>query len=1074
MPEINNQDNKLADVINKIMPSAESLYFLVGYFYFSGFKEIYKNLGDKHLKILVGMDIQKGLNNRIVEADSYSHDISNYKTRQKYYDQLKLIFNESDFFDSSEKQEAFKIFVKKLKDGTLEIRKTREPDHSKIYLFENQTEHNQGGEFPGTVIFGSSNLSYSGLIGRRERNEIFRDKAKYESYKKDFNEEWEDSIPLVNKNNFEEFKIEVLDKIWVDKLPSPFQVYLRVLKEYFSISRKEGLKSPHELTKEKFVDLKYQIDAIQQAYDIISKHDGVIIADVVGLGKSIVASTVAHNFNLDAIVIAPPHLVRQWNDYRYDFKFNAKVYSSGLISQALEEDNGSQKLIIIDEAHKYRNEETKDYASLHRLCQGNKIMLLTATPFNNNPKDIFSMIKLFQIPAKSSIQTVDSLSIRFRELVKEYQGIKRSQQKNEESDSEIKKRIQKLANQIRDLLAPLIIRRSRLDLELIKSYKEDLEKQGISFPKVNPPKILDYDLGNLGSLYEKTLKRIAPSTTETGLIGARYNPISYVDSDKEIERLAKELNTDINLLKNTQANLAQFMKRLLVRRFESSIYAFQKTLDNIIHSSEQILEWYKRGKIPIYKKGNLPDIESLSEGTGDDSITEVDDIYGTEQVQKFVEKGLQFIKVEDLNADFIEDLKKDLNLLKEIKEEWSLIDSEEDPKLFHFKETLKSLRTKDPQRKIVIFTEYSDTADYLYSQLKDELKVFKYSASDSSKKNSEIIRENFDAGYQKQVDDYDVLIATDAISEGYNLHRAGTIFNYDIPYNPTRVIQRVGRINRINKKVFDELFIYNFFPTVTGEIETRVKQISTLKIAVIQALLGEDTKVLTSDEELQSFYNEEFLKELEKEESLSWDAQYKNFLDNAKIEFPDEVKASLELPKRTRIKRTEKKEKGGVLVFGRKGSDYSFKMGLTANDVVPITTSEAINLFSADKDEKAENVSDIFEPIYQNAKEHLFARKSEVAKDKGILDALNKIEELISLLPDKKEYFEDLKYVIKELDALPKKITKQIRAISKETYQEDVAGLIKEVPHRYIIEILDKAESIDEGEETLILAEELE
>ena len=121
--------------------------------------------------------------------------------------------------------------------------------------------------------------------------------------------------------------------------------------------------------------------------------------------------------------------------------------------------------------------------------------------------------------------------------------------------------------------------------------------------------------------------------------------------------------------------------------------------------------------------------------------------------------------------------------------------------------------------------------------------------------NKEQIRANFDAGLKAslQRNDFHILVATDAISEGYNLHRAGAVFNYDIPYNPTRVIQRIGRINRINKKVFDELYIYNYFPTEVGETETRTKEISTLKMALIHAIMGEDTKALTKDEEVKAY-----------------------------------------------------------------------------------------------------------------------------------------------------------------------------------------------------------------------------
>ena len=153
-----------------------------------------------------------------------------------------------------------------------------------------------------------------------------------------------------------------------------------------------------------------------------------------------------------------------------------------------------------------------------------------------------------------------------------------------------------------------------------------------------------------------------------------------------------------------------------------------------------------------------------------------------------------------------------------------------------------------------------------------------------------------------QKDDFDILIATDAISEGYNLNRAGEIFNYDIPYNPTRVIQRIGRINRINKNVFSHLYIFNFFPTEVGEAETRTREISTLKMAMIHAIMGEDTKVLTSDEEVQSFFVERFKKELGKTEIASWDTPYRKLLDQLKG--TEVYNEAMSIPYRARIAST--------------------------------------------------------------------------------------------------------------------------------------------------------------------------
>ncbi|GAH75020.1 unnamed protein product, partial [marine sediment metagenome] len=268
-------------------------------------------------------------------------------------------------------------------NGTLEIKKTLQPNHAKLYIFENQKEFSQGGDYPGTVITGSSNLSRSGLRGRFEINVVFRDTMNFSEAYKIFQDLWENAVTIVDKNNINEFLYNVVEKIWIDKLPKPFLLYIRVLQEYFDEHIKDSvIRLPAEITRGRYMNLKYQIDAVKKALDVIQRHNGVIIADVVGLGKSIIASAIAYNLNIKTIVIAPPHLKSQWIDYCYDFEFPAKVYSSGKIEQAIEEnDQDEEKLLIIDEAHKYRNELTIDYANLHKLCQRNKIVLLSATPF---------------------------------------------------------------------------------------------------------------------------------------------------------------------------------------------------------------------------------------------------------------------------------------------------------------------------------------------------------------------------------------------------------------------------------------------------------------------------------------------------------------------------------------------------------------------------------------------------------------------------------------------------------------------------------------------------------------------
>lgn len=1072
---ITNQQKLLSDVANKILPSSENLYFLVGYFYFSGFQELYKNLKDKHLKLLVGLEIQTDLANRIKELEVIQEvRTSRGAIRESFNQSLIELFNDTDFFDSTEKQEAFRLFIEKLKNGTLEIRKTLHPNHAKLYLFENKQEHNQGGEFPGTVITGSSNLTRSGLREQFEINVISREGVNYREAYTIFQQLWKDSVLIADKSNLNDFLNNVIEKVWIEKLPKPFLLFVRVLEEYFSIKGRDQIRLPGEITRGKFIDLKYQVDAVQKAIDILENHHGVIIADVVGLGKSIIASAIAYNLGLKTVIVAPPHLEPQWKDYAFDFDYTAKIYTSGKIEEALSEIDDEPKLIIIDEAHKYRNELTEDYANLHKLCQKNKVVLLSATPFNNRPQDVFSMVKLFQLPTHSTIQTVDNLSHQFRTLIVEYKNIQKAQKEKSESKISLSLRIRRVADDIRKILYPLVIRRSRLDLQAIDDYWQDLQVQAISFPKVHEPELLDYELGSLSELYEKTLIAIAPDDNDKGrFIGARYKPSEYILKDYR-KLVAERMGTEENLLRQGQANLADFMKRLLVRRFESSMSAFHSTLKSMIQSSQVILDWYEKfGKVPIYKKGRLPDIDSLIDSTGEDLDDELDAVLSESQLKKYIDKGLVFIDKSELDEKFVRDVKKDIARLKNIEREWFGDSIPHDPKLARFAAIIQEKLKEQPDRKIVVFTEFADTADYLYGKLKKQFRAFKYAASDASKANKEIIRQNFDAGYKMQVNDYDLLIATDAISEGFNLHRAGIVFNYDIPYNPTRVIQRVGRINRINKKVFDNLYIYNFFPTATGEREIRIGQISSLKIAMVHALFGEDTKVLTKDEELQSFFAEQFRRDMAEQEELSPEAPYENLIRNLRSMQPALIKEAAKIPKRCRVCRTVKKARSGVLLFGKKGQEYAFKFGSQHTEPAALSPAEAFALFEAQIAENADPVSKAFEPVYKSVKEKLFSRKTAVAMDKAKRDTIQKIEALKDKLPDKKDYLEDLLHVVQELDALPERFGRLIRAVEWKSLEQDFADLIREIPHSYLSNIIDRQRQIEEGKESLIVSEEL-
>ena len=244
MPSITNEkDNNLSSALKNILPSSNKLDALVGYFYFSGFQEIYKELQDKNIRILVGMEIDKNILKKISSVDLKNLDnylipqatSSKITSKENYYNEFSAVFNKTDLFDNDESLKAFSIFIEKIKDGSLEIRKTVTNQHGKFYIFHYKEEFSQGGLQKGVIITGSSNLTYSGLKGQGEHNLILREDHYYNEHCENFNRLWEDSgnIIIASKETADEFLEKIKNRIWLYAKPCPYHLYLSVLVEYF-------------------------------------------------------------------------------------------------------------------------------------------------------------------------------------------------------------------------------------------------------------------------------------------------------------------------------------------------------------------------------------------------------------------------------------------------------------------------------------------------------------------------------------------------------------------------------------------------------------------------------------------------------------------------------------------------------------------------------------------------------------------------------------------------------------------------------------------------------------------------
>ena len=407
-----------------------------------------------------------------------------------------------------------------------------------------------------------------------------------------------------------------------------------------------------------------------------------------------------------------------------------------------------------------------------------------------------------------------------------------------------------------------------------------------------------------------------------------------------------------------------------------------------------------------------------------------------------------------------------MDLLHGIYHDW-FSDEEigEDPKYNEISDKISELLKNNSERKIVVFSSFADTADYVQSKLQtDGFRALLYTGG-ASKTDRSVVKQNFDAScpVAEQANDYDIIVATDALSEGFNLNRAGVIINYDIPYNPTRVVQRIGRINRINKKMFDNIYILNFFPTDIGEQNTLIKGISTLKMLLINNIVGSDTRTLTPDETLQSYFKKK-----------SWDNDYKNIYNAVKHNMTL-IDAALNIPERARIVRKGQFEPCAIS-FAKRGNNTLFAMASDFDKKAQIVSPERIlSLFKAEPDEKSYEYDQELDKKFAILRDEIKKPYPKVNLDKRKGQAIDNLEKLLAFYPVEKDYISDLLEVIKNYDDLSDGELKFLAnlTIRKDNVQALVTEIKEKIPVHYIIQIKQKVESIDAQTEIIMFTEDL-
>lgn len=958
----NNIESTLMDKFHGIasaMANFDIFHAVVGYFRSSGYFKLRKELENvSEIRILVGINIDNLFRQSQAAGKLFFGD-KEVSLEQYCEDFLRDVY-QSEY--SSEVDEGIRQFCEDIADGRLQLRIHPTKDlHAKFYLClpKNHSAHSDG-----WVIMGSSNLSAQGLgisePPRYELNVAMKDYDDVQYCEEEFQNLWKDAIPVT---------LDDVDRIVgkthlapKEKQPTPYELYMRMLIDHFG-NQVEDDFIPQ--LPDNYDNLTYQRDAVVQGYDIMMQHGGCFIADVVGLGKTVVAAMIAQRFiaangdNTRILVIFPPAVRSNWEDTFRDFQIKNKYsrfVSNGSLDKVIDGNGYDEKeyydLIIVDEAHNFRHDSTGNYDLLQRICKsarlnkgnvkGNKrVLLLSATPLNNTPEDIKNQLLLFQDAARCTIDGVTNIADTFAPWIKEFQSL--MSQRRTTSAEHLTSRIDAINQELRHkVLEKVMVRRTRSNIQHEPRYANE-----IHFPQLLDPTDRTYQMSpDVLMLFVDTYKKLVDTPTAnlkevkpemfdgSGLNYARYRAVEYclsykVPSGQKAKQLAD--------------SLASIYQTHMVKRLESSFDAFRRSLHTLLDATKGMIKMFNEDKVIIAPELNVKKLQA-------DGV-ELDEIIEIAIGKGFDQKEILF-HAADFKPEFLPMLEYDADVLDKLCKRWEKVKS--DPKLELFIDMLQGElfdKKKNPGGKLVVFSESVDTVNYLEKELKTRLHRNDILAVCAKNRNRlrDTIRANFDAKYKEEWrDDYNIIITSDVLAEGVNLHRANVIVNYDSPWNATRLMQRIGRVNRIGSTA-DAIHNYMFYPSDPGDAIISLKKNSLIKLQSFHSALGEDTKIYSHDEMVHEFklFNADVHDETDRSLELLREVRA---LHDSNPELYRHIK---QLPPKSRCARQCSQTSPAEHTISYLASPFKKAFYLVGDTTRELSFLEAANIFYAEPDEKA-------------------------------------------------------------------------------------------------------------------------
>lgn len=830
---IDNQQHKMANVLNQLLDEHEgqSLDIATAYFNVGGWQLLRDGLDRLgNFRLLLGDEPEAGDDIGLREAGAKA-------VKGLIRDLAAETFSEQTL-------RLVEDLVAFLRQENVQVRLyTRGFLHAKSYLFY------QGGGFerflPLAAIVGSSNFTRPGLLTNKELNlthraNLLQEETSIEHVKALISAEERKRLEVLDDTgrlaaanipgilainelanwftlqweaarDFKEELIELLDASkFGQRAYTPYQIYMKAIFEYF---RDEVDADPVSTTAGRSaVELsEFQDDAVKKARKILGRYDGVMIADSVGLGKTWIGKKLledyAYHQRYQAVIVCPAALQRMWEKELQSAAIAAKIVTQEVLGRddyplhdLLDAD-----VVLIDESHNFRNHTAQRYGNLERILAGNrrmgkgsgerkKLILLTATPINNGVFDLYHQINLITGGDRSYFAAAG-----IGDLQRYFQVARRAARQQESGIA------------LFNLLEEVVIRRTRPFIK--QTYPNaTIQGQPIRWPE-RKLKTVRYDLeATYAGIYDSVVSKIE------GLTLAAYHLEGY--KKQGIARNQFE--------EGREEALVGIFKSRFLKRFESSIDAFRISVRRALEFLETFESYVLEGRI-LDSSSFQKVLRFLTREDEEDDVTPnslSDQLDGLAEARQFIET------LPTLNASQYDlkrlhaDLRKDIDALRTIWQAIVTITPEHDTKL----NQLKGLLAGDLQgQKVLLFTYYKDTARYLYQQLCGDTTdavewraqaghphIRRMDSGSEPKERTRLVaqfapRANNRPDLVESKDEVDVLISTDVLSEGQNLQDCGVLINYDLHWNPTRMVQRAGRIDRIGSN-FETLWVINMFP----------------------------------------------------------------------------------------------------------------------------------------------------------------------------------------------------------------------------------------------------------------------